>query len=482
MKFWIFIFCNTFAGAILGQLEQPTQYDTNATLYANHIFNALHSSMRLFGNALNHNGMSFFLAKVPEETEFYHGTYTSDPVKGMEWLAFEPEHALMFARPRLRHPPPPFPPVLVQRPLSAKHMDSSHPELDNDTTRGYLHTYRTKRELRLVYLDGQSAAKSNKGTLDQQDIVLLRGSTGDDRRAGGDYGRAQSLCRMAATTWEGRIDGIIRMEMGFEIIICDFETTLETVKIAEVMVNTVSPSRRAIAQAAALATRFPGIGGDRVTLNTENFVTLFSFPDAIYFDDTRRPRAYNESSRLAKVRKSIDDLVSSEQNTDVINWQAVVDLIVTRYSFRIEYMTSNEIQDLKSLQDELFLALQPFIDNFERNTTAEIERCTSQFLPSKKYMNSIPAMAVAKVSHQLCAGLSAAFSATAYENAISIIHDLKGFLSWTTWKQCKGCTVGQVCKVPLWPNGQESDFEQPPCVDKMTTRPDDYWRRSGPDS
>jgi hypothetical protein len=71
---------------------------------ANHLFNAIHSSMRQWGSSLNHNGMPFFLATVPAGTQLYHGTSRSEPIEGMEWLAFEPEHGLLFARPN-RGPP-----------------------------------------------------------------------------------------------------------------------------------------------------------------------------------------------------------------------------------------------------------------------------------------------------------------------------------------------------------------------------------------
>jgi hypothetical protein len=40
------------------------------------------------------------MATVPADTQLYHGTPRKEVVKGMEWLAFEPEHALVFARPR----------------------------------------------------------------------------------------------------------------------------------------------------------------------------------------------------------------------------------------------------------------------------------------------------------------------------------------------------------------------------------------------
>ena len=66
---------------------------------ANHLFNAIHSSMRQWGSSLNHNGMSFFLATVPAGTQLYHGTSKSESIEGMQWLALEPEYALIFARP-----------------------------------------------------------------------------------------------------------------------------------------------------------------------------------------------------------------------------------------------------------------------------------------------------------------------------------------------------------------------------------------------
>jgi len=51
--------------------------------------------MRQFGSTLQHNGMSFAVVTMPEDTELYHGTFFSDRVNGTEWLAFEPEHAMV---------------------------------------------------------------------------------------------------------------------------------------------------------------------------------------------------------------------------------------------------------------------------------------------------------------------------------------------------------------------------------------------------
>jgi hypothetical protein len=67
------------------------------------IFNAIHNAMREFGSAWHHNGMSMFPATVPEGTLLYHGTklHGREVPVGLEWLAFELEHAENFARPRL---------------------------------------------------------------------------------------------------------------------------------------------------------------------------------------------------------------------------------------------------------------------------------------------------------------------------------------------------------------------------------------------
>jgi hypothetical protein len=199
-----------------------------AMRHANYIFNSVHHAMRQWGSSLDHNGMSIFLATVPADTEFYHGSSSAWPINGTQWLAFEPEHALNFAnchRPGKGGPPPPG-----GRPPHGEHFSSGHIEAppyglwdrshgaerkaqnlprlrnvqallvgsasdlrsdetstelekavsnahkpnerENETCAGFPHTYRTMRELRLLYVDGQSAAKSDKGTLDIQNLIL----------------------------------------------------------------------------------------------------------------------------------------------------------------------------------------------------------------------------------------------------------------------------------------------------------------------
>ena len=133
---------------------------SNARGNAPQIFNAIHSSMRQWGSSLFHNGMSFFPARMPKNTHLYHGTNIPYAVTGMEWLAFEIEHAELFSQPCVGRPPPVFPvgplghpgdhPPLPMGSDLAETLDEmqSIDDADNkDPAKGYLHIYRTTRPL-----------------------------------------------------------------------------------------------------------------------------------------------------------------------------------------------------------------------------------------------------------------------------------------------------------------------------------------------
>lgn len=88
----------------------------------------------------------------------------------------------------------------------------------------YLYTFRNKRPLdKLIYLDGASAAKSTTGEMDQQ-LILGRQSNPDEPV--NQYKTTPVICE-----W-GRpfgLQGIVRLEIGFEVIICDFQRDLELI-------------------------------------------------------------------------------------------------------------------------------------------------------------------------------------------------------------------------------------------------------------
>jgi hypothetical protein len=456
--------------------------------------------MRQWGSSLNHNGMSFFPALVPAGTEFFHGTSRDQPVEGMEWLAFEPEHAQVFAR-RMARPPPteeprhPRPPsdsddaplggvsLLLsekgdQRPLEGNQDRDVRLAPDEKTAWGFLHTYLSKRDLQLLYIDGMSAGKTENGTLDSQDYILLNNSI---PHSGGmwERERAQGMCNISLGEWGGRVDGFLRMEAGFEIILCHFERDLEVKSISRAggECKNCKEDRDDVLLGfrylRAVADRYHKIGGDRVKMNYEKMITAYTLDTDLFSFDERGPRLKGVSeNNLRKLRKSLGDMVQSEPNPfkeATTNWQAIADMIVTRYSDRLRYLTIPSIfGNEQSLNLELDAILFPFINYDNRSFSDETNRCASHFITPKPngMLTSIAADAVSYVNHYICYQLLSTQYGEASGNLAqkqSVITELMEKLGWTTWKECGTCAYDEICSIPIWPFGSEEDWIQPRC-------------------
>lgn len=527
---------------ILGLSIAHSTPPINETINANHIFNTIQDSLRQWGSSLHHNGVTFFLARVPVGTQFYHGTSKDTPVTGTEWLAFEPEHAMVFAR--LQSPPLPPPDDKEQNGhIELRKRDEfgqsgpphSPPPGTSENKGGYLHTYTARKDLRLLYVDGMSAAKCDKGTLDSQDLVLFNGSL-DQSPDGGwkETQRANLACDLADNEWEGRIDGILRMEAGFEIILCHFERDLTPVRITHVKKesrggppgkhgpmnkhprsdsriqldfpdpldqetvideaethNTPHKKDNAprhgprppagpggpggpnhgsggLRWIRAVTSRYNDIGGNRVSLNLDHFVTAFSY-DVDLFQGARLPRLSNlPQSQLSALRDEVTQMIKTYHPAEVCeDWQAVADLIVTRYSDDLSYFASGKIRSLSQLQDEIEDAMAPFIDFENRDPDAEIGRCAMQFIPAGALEEgSLAGKTVYGVSKKICSSLVEAQGQENLQSAVHVIQELIEHLDWVTWKKCRGCKVHEICVVPIWPmGGTMDDYENPKCKD-----------------
>ncbi|CEJ57219.1 hypothetical protein PMG11_05920 [Penicillium brasilianum] len=500
--------------------------DSDAVIQnANHIFNVIQDSMRQWGSSLHHNGVSFFLAHVPAGTQLYHGTSKSTPVNGTEWLAFEPEHAMVFARPHRGGPP-----RRPEGPDDKEDIDDGHHEelrrrqhhgpgdkptgpppdmpppfdvfeASEEEQGGYLHTYATAKDLRLVYIDGMSAAKTDKGTLDSQDVLLFNNTLDDTPRDGqrgpmGEFERATKACEMSENEWGGRIDGVLRMEAGFEVILCAFERDLTPVRIIQVQSDSREGGRAgrmhdghagprkdddgkrrgppggpgggmdSARWMRAVTARYGGIGGDRVSLNYDHFVTAFAYDLDLFQDNSSLPRLGQvPDDELDVVRRDLNALVLAHDAGETSrNWQAITDMIVKRYSDELSYLASGGFNDIKSLHRHIEAILTPFIDYSERDATSEAERCATQFLPlATQDSHVVAARAVHSVAHRVCSTLLGAWTEEDLESAVQKVQALIDYLDWTSWKKCRGCADHEICVVPIWPMGSVADYEKPTC-------------------
>lgn len=479
----------------------------SAKANAPHIFNAIHSSMRQWGSSLNHNGMSLFPARIPNNTHLYHGTHTPDAVKGMEWLAFEIEHAEMFAQafPGRRPGKPgkpgepgdggPPPPLELNWVESVNEMRTSD-DNDNDIpgfSKGYLHIYRTTRPItNLVYIDGMSAGKTNMGTLDTQDFVLRNKTNGDDGRGHGDFTRAQDLCDLGA---EWGIEGFVRMEMGFEILFCEFSGGLD-LESARERPSGKNQNYESLAQFEVLrgaSMRYMGITGQRLRLDYSGMTSAYWYdlnltnPDPQRADLPRLPASNVEGLGRMKADFKVMFEESSARSHVGNDWQGITDMIITRYSDRLQLMAGNNTSR-ETLLSDIAVLLNLYIDYGNFNVPTAIEKCAVHYLIAAVPDTSADGMiyeAFLTVMDKICNTLfyvgqllqeEETDASSALDESKSALKSLIDYLDWTTWKECGKCGYDEICFVAIWPWGSMEDHEQPSCLkDEVLSRRQGYW-------
>lgn len=481
------------------------------------IFNAIHSSMRQWGSSLKHNGMSFFAASIPNNTLFYHGTHRVDPVEGMEWLAFEIEHAEMFAESRGSGgkrpgggPPgggpgsgpggkrsegrPSNGPPKEQYGHHSESKTGDRPDNKEQVDGGYLRIYRTKKPLKLLYLDGMAAGKTDMGTLDTQDRLLVNTTWTPHGPGGmGERDRALKLCDLVA---EYAVDGILRMEAGFEIILCNFSTGVELVsayKRPKAGTKESEDGMRHLEYVRGIGTRYQGITAGRVAVDYSSMVSAFfhplnlTNPDSTRQELPRLPLPIDDKIGLARLKSDVLDIFKEEESPhSSIDWQGVVDMIVTRYSDRLQFiMSSTSTQD--ELLSEIGFLLTLFIEYADASPSlsAATEKCANHYLlpvlPETKSDHLIHA-AIYKVTNKICKTLFSARALLLTEEKGAMdevkiqVKALTEDLNWSTWTTCEKCGYDEVCFIAIWPWGAAEDHFKPSCLkNKDLAGRSGYW-------
>ncbi|KAM3425917.1 hypothetical protein NHJ13734_009809 [Beauveria thailandica] len=479
---------------------------------AHHIFNQLNSAGRQWGSSLAHNGVGFFPAIVPAGTLLYHGDHTDQPPTHPEWLAFDVEHAELFAVSRLRSSgttrrvqggltrhdqAPAQKPVLIGAPshhLGDAAEGSSHgrpagpasvPECPPEgcrNIRGYFHTYQASRDLRVLYLDGMAAAKTTMGTLDSQDLVLCEDKIGNlsDSFPFGEDKRASMICEMLAG-WG--YDGFVRMEGGFELVYCDFSTGVSFLSARRTFYpqDKLSDEGQQIFEAfRTAAEHYDGIGAERLRIDFSSMVSGWLFPINLTNADPDRP----ELPRFSSVKQP--------------ELRAIKSQVSHAYAPRRPGDTSS------------LPAVDSSLDRGEVSITEEVLQCTEHFLlPSTKLRDlwetedKLIHLAIETVTRDICTVLfsvraalleaspdakSGGFrinTANATEELRDAVnkgrHELRRLtkkLGWSEMKKVDPCLPDEIIFAAMWPIGNDEDHFNPGCVkmnDLNFTR-QRYWK------
>ncbi|KAI1260667.1 hypothetical protein F5Y18DRAFT_404775 [Xylariaceae sp. FL1019] len=510
MKFRTLIEGSLATSQVLGSSIAPSAEIARSR--APQIFNAVHNSMRQWGSSLHHNGMSFFLAAVPKGVLLHHGNSSPDTTTEPDWLAYEIEHAEGFARGR-RNFPPGGPGDRDQKPMRDA-------EDDDDESHGYLHVYQTTRPMKYIYVDGMGGGKTTMGTLDAQDF-LLRGKRPNDtqsdpwarhrddskpppRKGPGSGGpmderaRAVELCELAR---QWGLDGITRMEAGFEIIQCDFSNGLEQVQVLQRPGSGGRPGSGNLGFAGlewlrGLSERYHGIGSTRTIIDYSSMVSAFWFPVNLTNPDPKRddlPRLYSvEADELAAIKEYVGKMVLEKRDEEIrtVDWQDVADIIVARYGDRLKYMAEG-VDSLELMASEVAFLTTVFVDGEDvQNTEKAVDRCTgfylrsvtpvteSDFLIKAAFETTTHAICKALFDVQSLVGENQAASDETLDTAVEIMKDLTKYLHWAHFKRCPPCALNEVCAIPMWPFGSVEQYNSPRCSNGSDRDAgESYWGR-----
>lgn len=202
------------------------------------IFNEVNNAVRQKNADLNPIGVSFFPAYIPVGTHLYHSTHNDGKIPdSFEWTAMDYEFSYNFAhfnrgkpgsRRRKHHGKfpggkGPFGKVPGGKgPFGKGPHGGRMPPFGSGNSN--LLTFEVTEPLdRLFYLGGASAAKSETGEMDTQ-YILSQAESYDEFN---ERWAAEQICSWGKQ--HGGIDGYIRLEIGFEVVICNFQEKLQLI-------------------------------------------------------------------------------------------------------------------------------------------------------------------------------------------------------------------------------------------------------------
>ncbi|KAG8694407.1 hypothetical protein FRC08_008514 [Ceratobasidium sp. 394] len=442
----------------------------------NLIFFRLATLLQQWPNTRYPHSQSVVPGTIPIGTTVYHGRHDTTVPSGAEWLAFDPEMSLLFL---------------------------------GGTRTSRVMTFTTVRTLRVLYFDGASAAKLITGSLDTQDLLVdsgeqSRNRTYDDRR------RLVKLCEWGK---DKDIDGYVRMEMDFELILCDFTSNLQLVSSLHVLprqnpppgfpqeprpphwkgaLPTSESGEFEVFQAGAWHGRAPG--EVRVKLDAARLVSIYD-PALLSGAVARRGlekilhRAQGLSVADVQTWQTWIARVASPNapETSGVDWQALSTVIMDRYGARLEYLRSllepnrvfRNTTAIEAVRAHLMLMLltdltPETIPDDKRNSCEWVRpvaaHCSSfllSHLPFSKFTREERTLfgAVSGTQAEICRVLALMWS-KAYdvppgtdEKALlkewrERVGTLMKWLDWPLWNRCiPECDLEHMCWIPTWPMG-----------------------------
>ncbi|KIM28433.1 hypothetical protein M408DRAFT_329492 [Serendipita vermifera MAFF 305830] len=162
----------------------------------NLIFTSVASLLQQWPNTRFRNGHTIVKAAVPVGTVLYHARGDQHVPLIPEWTGFNVEHSYLLC----------------------------------PTPECWMLTLVVEKPLNVIYFDGSSAANSYLGHQDSQDVVIWGRVRRDKMMA--EWERIEEICKWGR---QYNLDGFIRMEPGFEVMLCDFTKKTKLISSIHIM-------------------------------------------------------------------------------------------------------------------------------------------------------------------------------------------------------------------------------------------------------
>lgn len=320
---------------------------------ASAVFNIINGAAANKDQNIYPNGVAFLPAYVPEGTLLYHGNNHGEIPVGVGWTALDYEFSYAFigytwklsSNSDTEDKPKRVKPRGLYPGGSHKPPPKSH---------NTMLAFEVMKPLnKLIFIDGSSGSKGSGGELDTQ-MILGNVPKGEDVS---EYGYAESVCKWGKP-WG--LDGIIRIETGFEIIICDMHspklrlssnTTLDwfdhLLGLPAGLKDSNKDLRELIVKASSVASfdqRKIANNHDsrdkRILIDYKGFITALN---KTWVDPDPYERRLIDISQNLKddMRNGIRDYLQSDSHADPYrgtDWQLVTNEIVGKFSNILQLM------------------------------------------------------------------------------------------------------------------------------------------------
>lgn len=488
---------------------------------ASAIFNTIQGALRSKNSQIEPIGVSFIPAYIPEGTLLYHGNANGKVPTRPEWIAMDHEFSYSFIADRggpggpggRGDPGDKGPPTNGHEKPDRVGNSPATPNLHEDPGEGpggpggpgreqnshpTLFTFRVVKPLnKMILLDGSSAAKTTTGEMDQQFIL----AGGDDSSDPHD-GERQAADKICAWGSKFGLDGYIRIELGYEAVICDFSklevvnnVTLEwrndtlglPMKITGDLEDEFALFDSSVSSVASYDWVAMGNvhdkGEGRILLDYRGYQTLIN--QTYVGVDPYTRRIYNSSSEIQqRIIKNLENVLQKGTNPyKGTDWQLVTTEIIDKFSPSLKLINQTLSSDASDIDKAKNVTL--WTTNFVRRFMSQNETLSladrilegkraaiNQYAhPYQKLQSAADVLIYSSIHEVTCMIVDHMFNAfwitramvaahfkqesvdySALQTLMTDIADLLAVLRWdSTYYRCSEvCNWDEVCLTPSW--------------------------------